>query len=124
LKSDDVDGRNGKSERNAFLMLFCSLNVLFTDGQAAVEVLETLLMLKRELYQRFQSPGVYFRIPQMMCVKQKQPPWKVFKTYAGQQEQRETTRFGKRGGFRWFHGCSLVSGTLLTPHIVFTAFFR
>lgn len=73
-------------------MLLCSLKVLFTDGQAAVEVLETLLMLKRELYQRFQSPGVYFRIPQMMCLKQKQPPWKVFKTYAGQQEQRETTR--------------------------------
>lgn len=79
--------------------MFSLLNVLFTDGRAAVEVLETLLTLKCELYQRFQSPGVYFRIPQMMCLKRKQSPWKVFKTYAGQEEQREATRFGKRGGF-------------------------
>lgn len=60
----------------------------------AEEVLETLLMLRKELYQRFQSPGVYFRVPQMMCLKQKQSPWKVFKTYVSQQEQREATRFG------------------------------
>lgn len=35
------------------------------------------------LYQRFQRPGVHFRIPQMMCLKQKQSPWKAFENRCG-----------------------------------------
>lgn len=74
---------------------------LFTDGREAVEAFETLLMVRREIYQRFQRPGVCFRIPQMMCLKQKQSSWKVFKTYSGQQEQRTLPGLGKQEGFPW-----------------------
>lgn len=78
LKSEDVNERNGKSEGNVFLMPFSSLNhtiYRWPRGRGGVWNSPDAEM---GLYQRFQRPGVHFRIPQMMCLKQKQSPWKAF----------------------------------------------
>jgi hypothetical protein len=55
---------------------------------------ETFLILRSELYQKFQRTGLCFRIPQMMCLKLKQPLWKVLKHMQANKGRNKSSRSG------------------------------